>query len=254
MKIISLNTWGGKAGHEELLAFFCKHKEVDVFCLQEIWSGGEEMLGKIAGSAELIGIDTNLLKNIQKVLPDYVCYFRPHFNDYYGLALFVHKKVEVLNEGELFVYRERGFINPNENGDHARNLQHIRIRSENHEYVIAQVHGLWNGQGKGDSEARLIQSDNIAQFVMSLNVPVVLVGDFNLRPDTESVRKLETIGMCNLISDFGITSTRTTLYTKSNEQFADYAFVSEGITVNDFKVLPDEVSDHAPLYVDVSLA
>jgi hypothetical protein len=39
MKIVSLNTWAGKAGKEKLLAFFESHREVDVFCLQEIWSG-----------------------------------------------------------------------------------------------------------------------------------------------------------------------------------------------------------------------
>ncbi len=212
------------------------------------------MVGKIAGSSELVGIDLDLLNNIQKTLPNHVHYFRPHFNDYYGLALFVHKDIKVLEEGELFVYRERGFIDPDENGNHARNLQYIRIGTADHECVIAQVHGLWNGQGKGDSEDRLAQSDNIVQFVTSLEVPVVLVGDFNLRPDTESVRKLEAAGMRNLISEFGITSTRTTLYTKSSEQFADYAFVSDEVTVEDFKVLPDEVSDHAPLYLEFSLS
>ena len=252
MKVISLNTWGGKAGHEELMAFLRVHEDVDIFCLQEIWCGGEEMVGKIAGAAPLTGIDLNLLNNIQKVLPNHTHYFRPHFNDYYGLALFVRKNIKVLEEGEIFVYRAR--VDPDEDGNHARNLQYIRIGITDHEYVLAQVHGLWNGQGKGDSEDRLTQSDNIVQFITSLEVPVVLMGDFNLRPDTESVRKLEAAGMRNLISEFGITSTRTLLYTKSSEQFADYAFVSDGITVEDFKVLPDEVSDHAPLYLEFSLS
>jgi exonuclease III len=47
MKIISLNTWGGMAGRQPLLDFFVAHKDVDVFCLQEIWNGGEHIRGKV---------------------------------------------------------------------------------------------------------------------------------------------------------------------------------------------------------------
>lgn len=55
--------------------------------------------------------------------------------------------------------------------------------------------------------------------------------------------------MKNLIKDFGITSTRSSYY-KKPVRFADYTFVSEGIKINDFKVLPDEVSDHLAMYLD----
>ncbi len=42
MKILSLNTWGGRAGHEGIIDFLKKHNDVNVFCLQEIWQSGEE--------------------------------------------------------------------------------------------------------------------------------------------------------------------------------------------------------------------
>lgn len=56
----------------------------------------------------------------------------------------------------------------------------------------------------------------------------------------------EDAGMRNLIKEYGVTSTRTSHYTK-DEKFADYAFITQGIKVKDFKVLPDEFSDHTPL-------
>jgi endonuclease/exonuclease/phosphatase family metal-dependent hydrolase len=59
----------------------------------------------------------------------------------------------------------------------------------------------------------------------------------------------EKLGCIDLIKKYGITSTRTSLYLKPIK-FADYVFVSKGIDVIDFKVLPDEVSDHAPLLLD----
>jgi endonuclease/exonuclease/phosphatase family metal-dependent hydrolase len=76
-----------------------------------------------------------------------------------------------------------------------------------------------------------------------------LCGDFNLPPNTKSLAMFEEFGLRNLISEYKINSTRTSFYTKE-EKFADYIFVSNGIKVNDFSVLPDEVSDHAPLFID----
>ena len=56
-------------------------------------------------------------------------------------------------------------------------------------------------------------------------------------------------GLRNLVAEFGVTSTRTSLYTGPG-RFADYAFVSPGVEVHAFRVLPDEVSDHAPLMLE----
>lgn len=72
------------------------------------------------------------------------------------------------------------------------------------------------------------------------------MGDFNLLPESESLKKFEEFGLRNLIKEYGITSTRSSLYQKE-EKYADYAFVSKDIEVQEFAVLPDEVSDHLPL-------
>ena len=95
----------------------------------------------------------------------------------------------------------------------------------------------------------MLQSDNIIRFLKTVKEPYVFCGDLNLTPDTESLRKLEASGMRNLIKEFGITSTRSSFY-KKPMRFADYVFVSDGITVKEFKTLPDEVSDHLALYLE----
>lgn len=249
MKVISLNTWDERTSLENLLTFFKKHADVDVFCLQEIWNGGEHMLDKTAGGAPLRGVSTELLKKIEAALPNHTAYFRPHFFDFYGLAIFVKNNLPVIEEGEVFVYKERGYISPEENGNHARNIQYVTIQTPSGPRTVINFHGLWNGKGKTDTEDRLLQSGNIIHFLNSLGNPFVLCGDFNLLPDTESLKKLDSLNVKNLIQDYGITSTRTSLYTKPN-RFADYAFVSKELPVNDFKVLPDEVSDHNALYID----
>ncbi len=252
MKLISLNTWGGRAGKEKLLAFFEAHKDVDIFCLQEIWSAPYEHLeGALAGGLNIDHSDIMVygMQEISTLLDSHDGYFRPHHLENYGLMMLVKKDLDVISEGDIFVYKERGHIPEGDVGNHARNVQYVTVATKNGNRSILNFHGLWNGGGKRDSDDRLLQSDKIIEFVRTLCDPFVLCGDFNLMPDTESVKKLEDVGLRNLIKEFGVTSTRTSFYTKP-EKFADYALVSNGITVRDFKVLPDEVSDHKPLYIE----
>ncbi len=56
MRLICLNTGGGRAGSEKLLAFsfLDSHRDADFICLQEVWSGPYENLeGVVAGAATL---------------------------------------------------------------------------------------------------------------------------------------------------------------------------------------------------------
>lgn len=247
MNLITLNTWGGRGGYDNLMQFFRDHSNTDIFCLQEIWAGGnEEMVGVVAGGQPLVGVTTTLLEDISVILSDHHVAFHPHFRDYYGLALFTKKAYPVLTEGEVFVYQEKGYESGAEPGNHARNLQYVTIETTSGPLTIINFHGLWNGQGKTDTPDRIQQSVNIFEFTKTLTTPFIVAGDFNLRPDTESLALLERAGMRNLVTEYGITSTRTSLYQK-DERYADYVLTSEGILVTDFVVLPEEVSDHAAL-------
>lgn len=252
MKLISLNTWGGRAGKEKLLAFFLAHKDVDIFCLQEIWSAPYEHLeGHPAGrlNIEHSKIMVYGMQEISALLENHTAYFKPHHLDNYGLMMLVKNDLDVISEGDVFVYKDRGHIPEGDIGFHARNVQFATIATKNGNRSILNFHGLWNGVDKSDSDERLLQSDRIIQFMKTLSNPYVMCGDFNLLPNTQSIKKLEDFGLRNLIKENNVSSTRTSFYTKA-EKFADYIFVNEGITVEDFRVLPDVVSDHSPLYLE----
>lgn len=253
MKIITLNTWGGRAGKDNILGFFEQYKkDVDFFCLQEIWSAPYEHLeGSSAGGIPINnnGIMTEGMQEISALCEGHVSYFRPHHGDHYGLMMLVKKDLEVVAEGEVFVYKEKGYVPEGDVGNHARNIQYITFLYNQKLLTIINFHGLWNGKGKTDCEERITQSKNILNFINSLNGECVLAGDFNLLPDTESIKIIESGGLRNLIKEYDIKSTRTSFYTKP-ERFADYILVSPGIEVKDFKVLPEEVSDHSALYLE----
>lgn len=252
MKLITLNTWGGRAGKEELLNFFSEKKDVvDIFCLQEIWAGPYAESERTAGGLE---IDySNILvygrRDIAHLLPEYHYYFHPHHKENYGLMMLLGKTFEIKDHGDIFVHKHRGYLPEGDIGHHARNIQYAMFEINGKSVTVINFHGLWNGKGKTDSEDRLKQSDNIVAFLKTIKGEIILCGDFNLLPTTESLKKIEAFGLRNLISENGVTSTRTSFY-KKPDTFADYVFVSNGITVNEFRVLPDEVSDHSPLLLD----
>ncbi len=255
MKIISLNTWGGRAGRDKLLDFFEQHKgSTDVFCLQEIWSAPYEHLDGVSAGGRPIDhrtIMTSGYQDISSALPDFEPLFHPHYGDNYGLMMLVKKELEIKNSGEVFVYRHKGFEPPlSDIGRHARNIQYATVSTKDGDVTIVNFHGLWNGKGKGDSEERIEQSDKILEFLKALNNPFVLCGDFNLTPETESLKKFEESGLKNMIKEYGVTSTRTSYYDK-DERFADYIFTSPELKEASFEVLPDEVSDHAPLLIEI---
>lgn len=240
MKLITLNIWGGHI-QAPLLEFVKSHREIDIFCFQEVYHNASQKI-----SDEDRKVCLNIFAEIQDLLPDHEGFFKPVVNGIYGVGVFVSKKIDILAEGEIQIHENHNYrgIGPT----HSRNLQWLECRADGKTYSIFNVHGLWNGQGKNDSPERIAQSQKIKDFVDSINTPKILCGDFNLRPDTQSIKILEE-NMQNLIKLHDIQSTRTSYYPKE-EKFADYIFTSEDIKVNRFDVLKHEVSDHAPLFLE----
>lgn len=246
MKLIVLNTWCGRM-MKELEKFLIQHDDIDAFCFQEVYheADGKDTIWKD-------GSNFNFLNDIKKTLsPDYDFYYRPHLDDWWGLAIFIKKKFKIIEEGDFFIHEQNGY-NPAVEvyGYTAKNVQFLKTESDGKIVTILNFHGLWNGEGKGDTEDRLKQSKKLIEFIKSIKNDYVLCGDFNLSPETKSLQMIEEeLGCVDLIKEYKITSTRTSLYPKPNK-FADYVFVSKGIETVDFKVLPDEISDHAPLFLD----
>jgi len=240
MKLITLNIWGGHV-HGPLLEFIKSHQEIDIFCLQEVYHNAKNRV-----SDEDRYVNLNIFSELHSLLPNHYAFFKPVVNNSYGIGMFVKKEIDVLQEGEINIYN-----NPNYRGigpTHSRNLQWLQCRFINKIYTIMNVHGLWNGMGKTDSPERIMQSCNITKFMDSINTPKILCGDFNLRPDTESI-KIIANGMNNLIQTYNITSTRTSLYPKQ-EKFADYVLTSYDVDIKNFELLKHEVSDHSPVLLE----
>ena len=112
MKLISLNTWGGKV-FQPLLDFIDEQAlDTDVFCFQE-------MFDSLVAVTTSSGTRTNLHTEISCLLPDFSGYFAPAYDgldidgnfDFrfsYGLSLFLHSEVSVKQySGDEFIYGTR---------------------------------------------------------------------------------------------------------------------------------------------------
>lgn len=238
MKLMSLNIWGGYV-KEPLLEFIQRYSDIDIFCFQEVYHNAPKKI-----SADDKDVCLDIFSQLHQLLPNYQAFFRPVVNGIYGIGTFVRDGIDVLGEGEVKIHENPFYMG--RGPTHSRNLQWIECNIDNKIYSVINVHGLWNGNGKTDTPERIAQSQRIKSFLNTINVPMVVCGDFNLRPDTQSLRIIEE-GLVNLVKTHNITSTRSRLYPKE-ERFADYVFVSPEIKVVNFSVLDQaEVSDHLPL-------
>ena len=226
---------------DPLHQFISSHQNVDIFCFQEVYHNAKEMITR-----EDRKVSLNIFAELQALLPNHTGYFRPVVDDIYGISIFIKNNIEVLGEGDFLIHHNPDY--PGYGPTHSRILQWIKCRVDDQVYAVMNVHGLWNGKGKTDTEERLSQSNKIKEFMATVDARKILCGDFNLKPDTQSLKMLAH-NMHDLIDSHRVTSTRTSFYPKE-EKFADYIFASRDVTIKKFEALKDEVSDHAPLLLD----
>ncbi len=136
-----------------------------------------------------------------------------------------------------------------------RPLQLTRLETAGGSLLVGNYHGIARPGSKLDNDERLAQSHELRRALATHPGPVVLIGDFNLLPETESIHLLER-DFRNLVIERAISTTRSRLNpyygTPEEQPHADYAFVSADVTVVSLEVPDVEVSDHLPLLLDIA--
>lgn len=255
MKLISLNTWGARV-YQPLIEFVGREKATtDIFCFQEVYhttsnhtQSGPEPQPRIDGLARLTEVLTDGWRQFYSVGErGFNETGKVDFHLEFGNATFVRTSLPLLEQDEIFVYQGREDVETHREYDQPRVVQISQFQ----DVTIINFHGLWQkGTNKVDTPERIEQSKKLRAIMDRYPTRLIVTGDFNLLPDTESLAILER-GMINLIKAHGVTSTRSSHYEKP-VKFADYMLVSPDINVNEFKVLADEVSDHLPLLLNFS--
>jgi endonuclease/exonuclease/phosphatase family metal-dependent hydrolase len=252
MKLLTLNTWGGKV-HGPLMKFIeGAAGTVDVFCFQEVFSTPTDL--KFSNGAKM-----NLYQDITEALRSYRAFHSPKSKGYdyggyigkdvdFGNAIFIKKDIPVLSCEELFDVVNDAGHDWKEMALAKAQLMTVEVNKK--QVVICNFHGMWiKDSHKKDTPERIAQSKHLKEKLNAFQGEKILCGDFNLLPEGESIKILEN-EMKNLIKDFHVHSTRSSLYKTSGVGYADYILVTPGVTVQQFVVLPNEVSDHLALMLD----
>ncbi|MBI2621363.1 MAG: endonuclease/exonuclease/phosphatase family protein [Candidatus Levybacteria bacterium] len=261
MKLLCLNLWGGQV-YKPLLEFIKQQKDVDIFCFQEVM---QSSVSKFSNKAK-----TDVYNDLSKILKNYTGFLatpilsgfdlkeKVDFDLKFGQATFVKKGIKVVSDETYFVYGQKGPVsfwkiekNTRRYLDIPRNMQCLVIDQGNKKILIGNLHGFWMPVSKKDSPHRIRQSNKIREIFDQHPGPKILCGDFNLRPETKSMKILEE-NMRNLIVEYGIESTRSKHHRRTNK-YADYIMVSADIKINRFEAMDAHVSDHLPLLLEFSV-
>lgn len=225
MKILSLNTWRG-AVRPALDTFIQTHAGgIDVFCFQEAEKDFLDACIPLTESYHLVSAEKiqGTMRCCQKI--------------------FVKKEFPILESGDIDKEDERtGYA------------LWVSIMTENGPLYICNVHGNARPGDKLDTPERLSFSKKIIDHAHTCVEPKIIIGDFNLEKCTKSVELFTQNGFCNLIETYNIVTTRNHYawdkHPTEKQYYADYAFVKD-LSVKRFEVLPDEVSDHQALLIEV---
>lgn len=237
MRIIFLNSWYGQAG-KPFFGFLDSHSsDTDIFALSEVqlelFSKLEDILQTFNGFYEEGAFDSTM-----------------GFN--YGQAVFAKKSIDINRLGKID--NPKGFV---EEFVPTFSLP-FKITCDNKTFHLMNVHGRAFPGHKLDVPPRLKQSEEIIDFLKGKSGAKIIGGDFNLLPQTKSVKMFEESGYRDLIKDYKIKTTRNRLAweqfpDKTKQYFADYLFVSSKVKVKKFEVPAIEVSDHLPLILDFEI-
>ena len=137
--------------------------------------------------------------------------------------------------------------------DEPRSVVIVEFKVKGKKLQILNLHGTWSKDKMGGERA-MAQCKYIVKVAKRKNIPTIIVGDFNLLPETRGI-KLISKEFKNLITEFGIKSTRPKFDdgTDKGENVIDYIFVNSKIKVNDLKVIETSISDHLPLILDFEI-
>lgn len=262
VRIVSVNAWGGALFDD--LAAWLLNSAAEVVCLQEATRApGAGGWTRFQDGERTLPQRANLFDDVQMLLPEHRAMFiasdsgpvydaqgRRHQQDF-GLATLVDERRRVVSAHAGFVHGSFQAHDDWPIDGRPRAVQAVRTADESGRIVtVIHLHGLRDSAGKGDTPERLQQAHRLASFVeesREVDDVVVVCGDFNLMPDSETFRVLADVGLTDLVRR---ADTRTSHYAKS-VRHASYMLVSDPEAVVRFEILDTEVSDHRVLQLQL---
>jgi len=249
IKVVSLNVWDGGRLFDELVDF-CRGQAADIYLFQEVFNDQDPALERrYRAYAEL---QKELHLPHTQFAPTYVGLIDgvKHLQGNAVMSRFSLSPVSVRFYDEPFqkvVMKLRPlfpFI--------PRSLQHVVADIDGVSIHVLNTQGIW-GEDGDDTPRRINMGRIIAQEVVSVGrqTPLVLAGDFNVDPNTESIRQidvhLKSVFKGELSCSFNLQQKDLGKYPGYAKAVVDMMFVSDVVKVIEHSCPRVNVSDHLPL-------
>ncbi len=242
MKIIFLNCYYLRL-KTNIIDFFNDNIGANLFCLQEISSDNLSLLS------------SSTFKNFTTFFSQTQNNFEGYPN--YGQLVAVNENIKITGFESIEIFKN---INRNYGF-----LQNIDLEFNGKKYSIGNVHGMATPGHKNDTRARIKQSEIILDSYKNKDSNKIIGGDFNLNPETKSIKIFEKLGYKNLVLEYNIKTTRNEMaWSEAREKsknrgyeyygkqkYADYCFVDKSIKVKNLLVPEIKISDHLPLVLEL---
>ncbi|HJY98411.1 MAG TPA: endonuclease/exonuclease/phosphatase family protein [Patescibacteria group bacterium] len=266
MKLISLNVAYFEPNNPKLISFL-QSESPDLACFQEV-------------TRDLIGeVDKKYVSknSIDKGTPNLnYCFFGPtkvlgevrlkdfhekenfYFNagGYLEMGNYTKCRDKILEAHNIFLEGNFSYLS-NQNswpGEQERAILVTDILTDDKKLLrVINYHGIWTRDKQGNTKT-LEACKKIVDYSTDFKGNVIICGDFNLYPDTPSMKVFQN-KFVNLIDRFKIKATRPLSNELSGNirNVVDYIFVDSKIKVKDFNVIDNDVSDHLPLVLNFEL-
>lgn len=244
MKLVQLNIWGGKLEHQILS--FIDQEQPDIVCMQEV-NDLKGPSGALFATLDEIQEKSGLQHKFMS--PSYISRYQKRSN---GFGNAILSRYPLTQTNTTFTV---GQYNPDfdltEDDYNVRNLQHAVADCNGRNLHIFNHHGFLVVDSKLGNDETLSQMKLILSEIQKvIGQPVLLAGDFNLSPESESIALFDN-SLRNLPKEHGLKST----YTQFNhhELVCDYIFVNNLVKVTKFGASKELVSDHKALILEFEI-
>jgi endonuclease/exonuclease/phosphatase family metal-dependent hydrolase len=242
VKFVTLNIFKGNLIDEAV--DFIKSENPDILALQEVFNGKDPSLTRNLRLYQTLKEELGYQHSVFS--PE--CFYNLHEGKIeHGNA--IYSKFLIKEEHAIFydVPFSESYIDNQENyAFHPRNLQHSVIEAEGARLNVFNTHGIWGLKGR-DNKRRLKMSKIIVDSIQNKE-NVILAGDFNLQPDTQTIKNIEKY-LTNVFKNELVTTFN--MKRKDNPDYGkvvvDMIFVSRNIKVVEHYCPKVNVSDHLPL-------
>lgn len=250
--VVTLNIWNGGRLLDQAVEFL-QEQAAELMFLQEVYHGQDPLFEARFRTVSLL----------QAAFPKYHAQFAPLYLD-------TRAQEGPIEEGQLILSRwplsenqgiffdiPFGEYNQDTHPDFSHFPAMVQVATaqiDGQPIKLLNVHGPVNYDGTADTDRRLRMRDVLLAEI-DTDQPVILAGDFNVRPETQTIRSLAQV-LTPVFAEGGLTSSFN-MQRKTNPGFAtaavDNIMVSEHFKIVSRECPNVDISDHLPLVSTLEL-